>query len=73
MAKRSLTHLDKTGAAAMVDVSAKVVTDRLAVAEGAVRLAPATLALIRSGNAKKGDVIAAAASPASWRRSGPTS
>ena len=60
MAKRSLTHLDKTGAAAMVDVSAKVVTDRLAVAEGAVRMAPATLALIRSGNAKKGDVIAAA-------------
>jgi len=60
MAKRSLTHLDKTGAAAMVDVSAKAVTERLAIAEGAVRMAPATLALIRSGNARKGDVIATA-------------
>ena len=60
MARRALTHLDRTGAASMVDVSAKAVTERLAVAEGAVLMAAETLALIRSGNAKKGDVIATA-------------
>ncbi|HMN87871.1 MAG TPA: cyclic pyranopterin monophosphate synthase MoaC [Bauldia sp.] len=60
MARRALTHLDRTGAASMVDVSAKAVTERLAVAEGAVVMAAETLALIRSGNAKKGDVIATA-------------
>ena len=44
----------------MVDVGAKAVTERVAVAEGAVTMLPATLALIVSGNAKKGDVIGAA-------------
>ena len=51
---RRLTHIDKTGAANMVDVGGKPVTERIAIAEGAVKMAPATLALIRSGNAKKG-------------------
>ena len=57
MASRRLTHLDKTGAARMVDVGAKAVTERLAVAEGMVTMQPATLDLIVSGNAKKGDVL----------------
>jgi cyclic pyranopterin phosphate synthase len=57
---RRLTHLDKAGAARMVDVGGKEVTDRVAVAEGTVTMARATLDLILSGNAKKGDVIGAA-------------
>jgi cyclic pyranopterin monophosphate synthase len=52
-----LTHLDESGAASMVDVGAKAVTERLAVAEGQVRMAAATLDLIKAGTAKKGDVI----------------
>ena len=60
MTKAKLTHLDKTGAASMVDVGGKAVTERVAVAEGAVTMEPATLDLIVSGNAKKGDVIGAA-------------
>ena len=55
-----LTHLDANGAAAMVDVSDKDITQRVAVAEGVVIMAPATLALIHSGNAKKGDVLGTA-------------
>lgn len=55
-----LTHLDARGAAHMVDVGEKAVTTREAVAEGEVVMAPATLALIRDGLAKKGDVIAVA-------------
>ncbi len=55
-----LTHLDASGAANMVDVADKAVTDRVAVAEGAVRMQQATLDLILSGNAKKGDVIGTA-------------
>ncbi|MBB5750960.1 cyclic pyranopterin monophosphate synthase MoaC [Prosthecomicrobium pneumaticum] len=55
-----LTHLDATGAAQMVDVSEKAVTDRSATAEGTVTMAPATLDLIVSGASKKGDVIATA-------------
>jgi len=55
-----LTHLDARGAAHMVDVGDKAVTTREALAEGHVRMAPATLALIRDGLAKKGDVIAVA-------------
>jgi cyclic pyranopterin phosphate synthase len=55
-----LTHLDETGAAHMVDVSAKDVTQRTAVAEGVVTMQAATLELIRSGTAAKGDVIATA-------------
>ena len=57
---RRLTHIDKAGAANMVDVGAKAVTNRVAIAEGAVKMAASTLALIVSGNAKKGDVIATA-------------
>jgi len=44
----------------MVDVSAKDDTVRIAVAEGFVRMKPETLAIIREGNAKKGDVIGTA-------------
>ena len=47
-----LTHFDASGAAHMVDVSAKPVTDRIAVAEGYVVMEPATLALIAEGRAK---------------------
>ena len=57
---RRLTHLDKAGAANMVDVSEKPVTARVAIAEGTVTMAKATLDLILSGNAKKGDVIGTA-------------
>ncbi|BDA84688.1 cyclic pyranopterin monophosphate synthase accessory protein [Aureimonas sp. SA4125] len=55
-----LTHLDATGAAAMVDVGDKAETVRVARAEGLVLMAPETLALIEAGGAKKGDVIAVA-------------
>ena len=55
-----LSHLDKAGAANMVDVSDKPVTGRTAVAEGAVVMAAKTLELILSGDAKKGDVIGTA-------------
>lgn len=55
-----LTHIDETGAARMVDVADKDVTHRRAVAEGEVSMRPETLALIESGEAKKGDVLAAA-------------
>ena len=44
----------------MVDVSAKAVTDRIAVARGAVKMAPETLALITEGRAAKGDVLGVA-------------
>jgi cyclic pyranopterin phosphate synthase len=60
MATRRLTHLDEKGAARMVDVSGKAITERTAVAEGFVAMAPATLALVTSGTAKKGDVMATA-------------
>jgi cyclic pyranopterin monophosphate synthase len=55
-----LTHLAPSGEARMVDVSAKAVTNRAARAEGRVVMRPETLALALSGNAKKGDVFAAA-------------
>ncbi|MGL4488227.1 MAG: cyclic pyranopterin monophosphate synthase MoaC [Rhizobiaceae bacterium] len=55
-----LTHLDATGAANMVDVGDKDDTVREASAEGFVKMKRETLALIQSGNAKKGDVIGAA-------------
>lgn len=55
-----LTHFDAGGAAHMVDVSDKEVTDRIAVAEGYVRMQPETLALITEGRAKKGDVLSVA-------------
>lgn len=55
-----LTHLDATGAANMVDVGDKPATTRTARAEGRVVMLPATLALIREGDAKKGDVVGTA-------------
>lgn len=55
-----LTHLGRSGAAHMVDVSEKPVTERIAVAEGHVTMQPATLDLVRRGDAKKGDVLGAA-------------
>jgi len=55
-----LTHLDESGAAHMVDVGDKAVTTRTAIAEGSVTMKPETLALIRGGLAKKGDVLATA-------------
>jgi cyclic pyranopterin phosphate synthase len=55
-----LTHFDAKGDAHMVDVSDKDVTARVATAKGAVLMAPETLALVREGRAKKGDVLAVA-------------
>ena len=55
-----LTHLSGRGEARMVDISHKVSSKRVAIAEGRVRMKPKTLALVRKGNAKKGDVLAAA-------------
>ena len=55
-----LSHFDDRGQAHMVDVSAKPVTDRVAVAVGAVRMTAETLALISEGRAKKGDVLSVA-------------
>ena len=52
-----LTHFDAQGQAHMVDVAAKAHTHRVAVAEGLITMEPATLALIQSGSAKKGDVL----------------
>ncbi|WP_157265462.1 cyclic pyranopterin monophosphate synthase MoaC [Azohydromonas aeria] len=53
----SLTHFDSQGQAHMVDVSAKAATHRVARATGRIRMQPETLALIREGTAKKGDVL----------------
>ncbi len=55
-----LTHLDESGAAHMVDVSAKTDTVREAVAEGSVKMTGHALAAIREGSSKKGDVLATA-------------
>ncbi len=52
-----LTHFDAAGQAHMVDVGAKAETARLARAQGRIRMQPATFELIRSGSAKKGDVL----------------
>ncbi len=52
-----LTHFDSQGQAHMVDVAAKPATHRIAIAEGYIQMLPATLALIASGSAKKGDVL----------------
>ena len=57
---KKLTHLNRSGDARMVDVSAKAATERVAVAEGRVIMAAKTLALVRKGNVKKGDVLGAA-------------
>jgi len=57
---KKLTHLSARGDAHMVDVSAKPATERIAVAEGRVVMQKKTLDIVRSGNAKKGDVLGAA-------------
>ena len=57
---KKLTHLSSAGEAHMVDVSAKPATERIAVAEGRVLMQPQTLAIVRNGDAKKGDVLGAA-------------
>jgi cyclic pyranopterin phosphate synthase len=59
-AETHFTHFDATGAAHMVDVGAKDVTRRIARAGGRIVMRPATLAAIRSGSAKKGDVLGVA-------------
>ena len=56
----SLSHFDDAGRAHMVDVSAKPVTDRVAVAEGVVVMSAETLSLAAEGTADKGDVIGVA-------------
>jgi cyclic pyranopterin phosphate synthase len=53
----TLTHFDAQGQAHMVDVGGKASTRRVAVATGRIEMLPATLALILSGSAKKGDVL----------------
>jgi cyclic pyranopterin phosphate synthase len=59
-AKKQLTHLGAQGEARMVDVSAKTVTEREAIAAGCVVMQPATLDIVRKGDAKKGDVLGTA-------------
>ena len=55
-----LTHFDDKGAAHMVDVSGKAHTDRVAIAEGYVKMSQETLDIIAEGRAKKGDVLSVA-------------
>jgi len=55
-----LTHFDASGEAHMVDVGDKAETRRVAIARGCIVMLPGTLALIRDGKAKKGDVLAVA-------------
>jgi len=55
-----LTHFDERGAARMVDVAAKPETHRVAVAAGIIRMQPATLKLVLSGESRKGDVLGVA-------------
>jgi cyclic pyranopterin phosphate synthase len=60
MSRKTLTHFDDTGNARMVDVGAKDVTERVAVARASVVMQPATLKLIATKKAAKGDVLAVA-------------
>lgn len=60
MNENHLTHVDEKGEVRMVDVSQKADTERVAIAEGFIAMAPATLALIVEGKAAKGDVLACA-------------
>lgn len=57
---KKLSHIDERGEARMVDVSEKAVTQRTALAEGFVAMAPHTLALLEGSNSPKGDVLATA-------------
>lgn len=59
-ARKTLTHVDQHGAARMVDVGAKAVTERRATARGMLLLTSETLALVRDGRTPKGDVLASA-------------
>ncbi|PKO53181.1 MAG: cyclic pyranopterin monophosphate synthase MoaC [Betaproteobacteria bacterium HGW-Betaproteobacteria-20] len=54
---KSLSHFDNSGQAHMVDVGDKAHTRRIAVASGIIKMLPATLQLIKNGDAKKGDVL----------------
>jgi cyclic pyranopterin phosphate synthase len=60
MCPKKLTHIDESGNARMVDVGHKKDTERMALATGDVVMKSETLALIRSGNIKKGDVLTVA-------------
>jgi cyclic pyranopterin phosphate synthase len=60
LSMNELTHFDESGAARMVDVSAKDATHRKAIAEGVIRMQPETLELILTGGHRKGDVLAIA-------------
>jgi cyclic pyranopterin phosphate synthase len=60
MKKKALTHFDKSGNAHMVDVGGKEITERVAVARATVTMQAATVKLIQTKTAKKGDVLAVA-------------
>jgi cyclic pyranopterin monophosphate synthase len=60
MSEPRLTHVDETGAARMVDVTAKPVTAREATAAGRVLVSPEVVALLRDGGVPKGDALAVA-------------
>jgi cyclic pyranopterin phosphate synthase len=60
VSERNLTHLDEDGAARMVDVGAKEVSVRVAVAEARVRMSPDAAAAVERGDAPKGDVLGTA-------------
>jgi len=60
MSRKTLTHFDDTGNARMVDVGAKDITERVAVARASVVMQAATLKLIATRKAAKGDVLAVA-------------
>lgn len=60
MVSDRLTHLDENGSAHMVDVGDKADTERWALARGEVQLKPETVALVRQGLLKKGDVLTVA-------------
>ena len=57
---KKLTHFDANGQAHMVDVGAKLQTERVAVARGRIEMLKATLSMITGGSAKKGDVLGVA-------------
>jgi cyclic pyranopterin monophosphate synthase len=56
--EHGLTHLDESGAARMVDVGAKAVTERWARARAVVRMSPETAVRVREGDLPKGDIVA---------------
>jgi cyclic pyranopterin phosphate synthase len=60
MKNKTLTHFDKKGKAAMVDISPKAVTARTALARGSITMNGEAFAAVKSGTVKKGDVLGAA-------------